>query len=330
MSELDQAFLDFVRECGLVDLDEVADWSPVSGGVSSDLWRVRTKRSQFCVKRALAQLKVAAEWYVPLDRNANEWNYLSALRDIAPKSAPRLVAHDPARGMFAMDWLPAENYPVWKTRLLGGSVDPSFASKVGEVLGRIHQSTAGSDAFARRFATDSNFHALRIEPYLLATAAKNPDLAHVLTDLAERTGSLRIALVHGDVSPKNILVGPDAPVFLDAECAWYGDPAFDLAFCLNHLMIKARIVEGQSDALEEAINRLCASYFAHVDWEPRSSLEQRAATLLPALALARVDGKSPVEYLNDAQQRSLRQAARLTLGSGIETLEQARQLLVRP
>ncbi len=56
--------------------------------------------------------------------------------------------------------------------------------------------------------------------------------------LSAGTLAAKIALVHGDVSPKKVPAGPRGPVFLDAECAWYGDPAFDLAFCLNHLLLK--------------------------------------------------------------------------------------------
>ena len=83
------------------------------------------------------------------------------------------------------------------------------------------------------------FHDIRLEPYLVATAGGHPDRADGAAAAGARSRPRPgAALVHGDVSPKNILVGPAGPVFLDAECAWYGDPAFDLAFCLNHLLLK--------------------------------------------------------------------------------------------
>ena len=115
-------------------------------------------------------------------------------------------------------------------------------------------------------------------------------------------------LVHGDVSPKNIMLGPDGPILLDAECAWFGDPAFDLAFCLNHFLIKRLVVKGAADALAAAFDALVAAYLAHVDWEPAEAVEARAAALLPVLALARVDGKSPVEYLDEAQRGAVARA----------------------
>src|SRR6185437_15355248 len=125
-------------------------------------------------------------------------------------------------------------YPVWKTRLREGDADPVTAAAVGDLLALVHRRTAGDRRIAQRFATDASFLSMRLEPYLLATARVHPDLAPALEQLARTTAETRLALVHGDVSPKNILIGPHGPVFLDAECAWYGDPAFDLAFCLNH------------------------------------------------------------------------------------------------
>ena len=104
-------------------------------------------------------------------------------------------------------------------------------------------------------------------------------------------------MIHGDVSPKNILVGPRGPVFLDAECACIGDPAFDLAFCLKHLLLKCLWVPAARVALLDSFHRMFEAYLSGVDWEAPAALEVRCAELLPALFLARVDGKSPVEYV---------------------------------
>src|SRR5690606_24626353 len=111
------------------------------------------------------------------------------------------------------------------------------------------------------------------------------------------TASTRLALVHGDVSPKNILIGPNGPVFLDAECAWYGDPAFDLAFCLNHLLLKCLWTPRAATDFLASFEALAAAYRSGVVWEPPEALERRTARLLPGLLLGRIDGKSPVEYL---------------------------------
>jgi aminoglycoside phosphotransferase (APT) family kinase protein len=125
-----------------------------------------------------------------------------------------------------------------------------------------------------------------------------------LNELVKRTQNTRLALVHGDVSPKNILVGPHGPVFLDAECAWYGDPAFDLAFCLNHMLLKCLWTPRARAAFLACFDALAAAYLARVKWEPVADLERRAARLLPALFLARVDGKSPVEYVTEENDKA--------------------------
>ncbi|MEU5347266.1 aminoglycoside phosphotransferase family protein [Streptomyces sp. NPDC020766] len=299
----DPALADFLTAHKLAAPGEAARWTPLAGGVSSDLWRVDLPGRSLCVKRALARLKVAADWQAPVSRNAYEWAWMRFASRHRPDSVPELLAHDPEAGVFAMAYLPPDRYPMWKARLLDGEVRVATAAAVGELLGTLHAASAGDAALAAEFATDDNFHALRVEPYLLATAAAHPGLGEILQGLADRTATTRLALVHGDVSPKNILVGPSGPVLLDAECAWYGDPAFDLAFCVNHLLLKSLVVPGRRVELLRSARVLTEEYVRCVDWEPRPALDARAASLLPALLLARVDGKSPVEYLTDDRHR---------------------------
>ena len=314
--KVETALVDFVLDHKLAEPGEPMHWTRLTGGVSSDLWRVELPGRSLCVKRALARLNVAADWQAPISRNAAEWAWLRYAAQHIPDSVPTVLAHDPVAGLFAMSYLPPERYPVWKTQLMAGQVDPNVADSVGRTLGRLHAVSAGDAAVAREFATDENFEALRIEPYLRATAHAHPDLADELDQLARRTAGTHLALVHGDVSPKNILVGPAGPILLDAECAWYGDPAFDLAFCLNHLLLKCLAVPAGRAALRESAGGLVGAYLAEVTWEAVGDLEERVASLLPALLLARVDGKSPVEYLTTPADRDfVRRTARSLLGA---------------
>jgi aminoglycoside phosphotransferase (APT) family kinase protein len=169
--------------------------------------------------------------------------------------------------------------------------------------------------------SDALFHALRLAPYLEAAAEKHADAAAALHALVQVTANTREALVHGDVSPKNILIGPAGAVFLDAECAWYGDPAFDLAFCLNHLLLKCLWAPAARPALLRCFETLCTAYAHGVTWCDWPVLEARAARLLPGLMLARVDGKSPVEYLvGTAQKNTVRRAALALLAAPLPQL----------
>jgi len=313
--------LAFLRGAGLAAADETPAASVLTGGVSSDIWKVELRRGPACVKRALPRLRVAQLWEAPVERNRFEWRWMQVAARLAPGSAPRVLAHD-AAGLFAMEYLGGERFTLWKHELRAGRADPGFARQVGTRLARIHAASAGDAGLAKEFATDEGFHAIRLEPYLLATARRHPDLAAPLQHLAERTAATRTALVHGDVSPKNILAGPQGPVFLDAECAWYGDPAFDLAFCLNHLLLKCLWVPQAAERFMACFDALAAGYLSVHD---SAGLEARAASLLPGLLLARVDGKSPVEYVTEgAQKARVRSVARTLLVAPPATLAAVR------
>lgn len=286
-----------LRRLGVLGPDERAELVPLSGGVSSEIWRLSAARGDFCVKRALARLKVAAVWKAPLERSHFEAEWMRVAGSIRPDNVPELVAEDAESHLVVMRFLSPSDFPLWKAQLRDGHADPAFAAKVGEALVAIHAATADRPEIAARFATDAAFHAIRLEPYLEATAGKHPDLEARLFGLSRATAATRRCLVHGDVSPKNILAGANGPVFLDAECAWFGDPAFDLAFPLNHMLLKGVWRPMARDAFLDCFQAIADSYRAGIGWEPAAVLEARVAALLPGLLLARIDGKSPVEYI---------------------------------
>jgi aminoglycoside phosphotransferase (APT) family kinase protein len=293
----------------------------LGGGVSSDIWKINLPSGPICIKRALPKLRVSADWQAPVERNIYEARWMLVVSEAVPYAAPALLGQDEATGTLAMEFLPAKQYPLWKTLLRNGVVDVGFAASVGETLARIHAATAAKPSLARDFPTDEIFFDIRLEPYLAHAGRAHPDLADRMQCLVERTLHHKHALVHGDVSPKNILRGPKGPVFLDAECAWWGDPAFDLAFCLNHLMLKCLWVPAARGPLLESFQALTAAYLPFVTWEPTAELEQRAAHLLPALFLARIDGKSPVEYLTQDDHRdTVRAVARRLLAAPTDRL----------
>jgi aminoglycoside phosphotransferase (APT) family kinase protein len=325
--EPDDALVAFLCESGVIRSRDEATFTPLAGGVSSDIWKVETPARVVCVKRALAQLKVDAAWFAPVERNVYEVRWLQTANAIVPGVAPEVIAQDAQHGLFAMSYAPPQDYPVWKSQLRTGRADPGFAARVGDCLARIHAGTAGDDAVAKAFASDAIFYDIRLDPYLLATAGKHADCASRLQALVDVTRSNRRALVHGDVSPKNILVSPDlTPVFLDAECAWYGDPAFDLAFCLNHLLLKCLWVPAGKAQFLAAFDAMSRAYLARVDWEPAVDVQARACALLPGLMLGRVDGKSPVEYITtDVQRNTVRGVARRLLLRPVTCLQQVSQ-----
>ena len=304
---MDDDDLDDVRAAlqrqGLTERNERPRFTRLTGGVSSDIWRVDLRSGPVCVKRALARLRVEQDWFAPVERNAYEAAWMRRAAAVVPEAVPEMIAQDRQAGVLVMTYLDPTSHLSWKAELLEGRVDQGVAAAVGDRLGRIHAATADDAAVARAFATDRIFYEIRLEPYLVATGRAHGDIAGALQTLVEVTAGTRRCLVHGDVSPKNILIGPSGPVFLDAECAWYGDPAFDLAFCLNHLLLKGVHRAADAGRYLAAFRSLTSHYLAHVTWEESDDLEGRTARLLPGLFLARIDGKSPVEYLSDEAAR---------------------------
>jgi aminoglycoside phosphotransferase (APT) family kinase protein len=312
----DARLVDALCRAGLIGSLAEANFEALSGGVSSDIWKVTTPARTFCVKRALAKLRVAADWSAPVERNRYEVAWIRIAHGIVPGAVPEILHHDEAEMLCAMSYLDPADHRLWKGELREGRADPLAAAEVGRRLGRIHAATANDPDLAEVFPRHDIFHAIRLEPYLEATAAAHPDLREVLFGLSRRTGETRIAMVHGDISPKNILLGPAGPVFLDAECACIGDPAFDIAFCLNHLLLKCLWNPGAREGFHACFEAMAGAYLEAVQWEPVAAIEARAASLLPGLFLARVDGKSPAEYIrSDADRNRIRRCARALLQS---------------
>jgi aminoglycoside phosphotransferase (APT) family kinase protein len=275
-------------QSGLVVND--ATLTPLPGGVSSDISLVESSSGTLVVKAALEKLRVKDDWFADVSRNRVEQDFFDCAASIIPAHVPRLLGR--GDGWFAMEYL--GEMPNWKTKLLSGDADESTAKLAGAVLGQLHASSWLDEAARNRFATLPNFHALRIEPYLLKTAERVPEVAPILRAEAARLAETQLALVHGDYSPKNLLVGPQRLIVLDAECAWFGDPAFDTAFMLTHLHLKV-LLHPHAITLVPAFWSAYAHACGH-------DLEERTVKLLLCLLLARVHGKSPVEYLSEPQK----------------------------
>lgn len=295
-----------IDNLGIAGEDEVLAVRPLVGGVASDIAVVSLPGREICVKFALAKLKVAEDWRAPVHRNKAEFAWLTAAAACVPENVPKLFGWSSDDNGFAMEFLTGETVYLWKDALLCSAPDRGEAEAVAAVLGRIHAASTASGFDRSPFQNRDDFRALRLEPYLSFTARKHPDLTPRLNELVTSLYDADAVLVHGDVSPKNILFRDDNPIILDAECATMGDPSFDLAFCLNHLLLKALHLPASRKALLASVLRFWFTYAPLVDWEDVAGLEARVTALLPALMLARVDGKSPVEYLSETNKARVR------------------------
>ena len=282
---------------------------PLTGGVSSDIVEITLNDGQrLCAKRALPKLKVASVWEAPVERNQYEVAWLRHVATISPGSVPKVLVEDREDRAVLMEFLPAEDYVLWKAELLAGRYDAGAPAAVAGVLAQVHTATWRDAAVEREFPTGALFDALRLDPYLRTLTLRWPSLRTPLEAVIAQTAASRLALVHGDVSPKNILLSraDGHPVLLDAECAWYGDPAFDAAFCMNHLLLKALHLPPIRAVLFEGAATFLDTWLAGLPGAERADAKRRTLRLLPCLLLARVDGKSPVEYLDEDNRARVR------------------------
>lgn len=283
--------------------------TPLTGGVASDIALVDFADRQVVVKFPLTTFRVAEEWHAPAARSRAEYGWLKFAGRVQPGSAPRVLGYNDALRGLAMEYVHGDNVYLWKSALLEHRPVAGEAARTGAVLGRIHAASTAPEFDADSFQNQDDFFALRLEPYLAFTATVYPDLEDKLRSLIRGLTENATVLIHGDVSPKNILIRDGQPVFLDAECATMGDACFDVAFCLNHLVLKSVHMPDRAAALHDEIGEFWMNYKPHVAWEDVPGLEARVCDLLPALMLARVDGKSPVEYLDAECQERVRALA---------------------
>ena len=272
------------------DLDE---GTPLEGGVASDVRVVDTPDGPLVVKKALAKLKVAAEWFSDPSRSMIEVAAIEAFGSLGGKdTVPEIVWVRPDENCFAMR-LVEPRLRNWKADLLDGRIDLATAARVGEILGRFHSRSAGQPDIARQFDDLRFFRELRVEPFFDYVAEAKPEMSVRIHDIAQAMLGRRQALVHGDYSPKNILADGKDVVILDFEVTHWGDPRFDVGFCLAHLMLKSTLADGNPAQLRGAIGAFLDSYQSH----GLPVFDVGLATITGCLLLARLFGKSPADYL---------------------------------
>ncbi|MDH3652604.1 MAG: phosphotransferase, partial [Saprospiraceae bacterium] len=216
---------------------------------------------------------------------------------IDPMLVPALIISDPEEGYFAMEYL--DGYKMWKKELLIGEFGAGRASQAAIILAKIHVAGRENTSLERQFDSHPNFFELRLDPYLLSTAKRHKDLKDVLTKEATRLAGWRETVVHGDFSPKNIMIRDERMVLLDHEVAHFGDPAFDVAFMLCHLFLKSLLHPDRLPDWRKMIYEFWEQYFHMATAGRPDDLQARSQHLTLLLLLARVDGKSPVEYLHE-------------------------------
>jgi 5-methylthioribose kinase len=293
----------YLERGGHIDPGEPIIARVLTGGVSNRTVLVeRPNGEAWVLKQALAKLRVAVDWYSSPERT----------QLAPPGTTVPLIFEDQQRHILAMEAVP-QPHENWKTLLLRGALELDHIAQFARLLGTLHRAATGRPDVATTFDDRSFFESLRIEPYYTYTAEQTLMVRPFYAELIAATRARRLTLVHGDYSPKNVLVYHDRLVLLDHEVIHFGDPAFDLGFALTHLLSKAHHLPLQRASFAGAARyfwRIYRETLGEVEW--RADLDHWAVRHTLGCLLARVAGRSPLEYL-DVTERARQHAAAVAL-----------------
>jgi 5-methylthioribose kinase len=238
--------IDYLRQRGLFGKGESCSAAVLRGGVSNKTVLVKGPTRSIVVKQALEKLRVATDWLADPARIEREAIGLRLLEQLAPAgSITPFVFEDGPLFLLGMEAVP-DPHENWKAVLLRGEVADDAIRQFGALLGRIHFQGPKLDEESRRLIEDRRFfEELRVDPYYRFAAGNNPEAAEFYTQLIDDMTAAALTVVHGDFSPKNILVHQGRLILLDHEVIHWGDPTFDLAL-LSRICFPRRTICDQA------------------------------------------------------------------------------------
>lgn len=297
----------YLRATGRIAFDETPVCRTLAGGVSNRTVCVERPGGEgWVLKQALAKLRVKVDWFSDPARIHREALGLEHLARLAPPGTiTPLVFEDESQHLLAMQAVP-QPHENWKTMLLAGGLEMHHVEQFAALLGTLHRRAVEQATPLRAIFDDrSFFESLRLEPYYLYAAEQVPEASGFLNQLIADARARRLTLVHGDYSPKNILVRDGRLILLDHEVIHWGDGTFDIGFAMTHLLSKARHL--RDPRFRDAAHLFWSRYLATSsagEWDPAIELMSSRHTL--GCMLARVAGRSPLEYLDDAERADQR------------------------
>jgi aminoglycoside phosphotransferase (APT) family kinase protein len=315
--------LDYLRHTGRVAPHERVGIRELSGGVSNMVLLVERPDhpgGDFVLKQARAKLRTRHDWYSGLERIWREAEVLALCTRLLAAAnranpthpplarTPEILFEDRENYLLAIAAAPRPN-SVWKQDLLAGKIDRQIALACGRMLGTLHAESWLDANIAERIGDRALFDQLRVDPYYRTLAAARVESREAIESLIASLAAHPRSLVHADFSPKNLLVFEGGLMMVDFETGHYGDPAFDLGFFLSHLVLKACHMfprHGEYLALSETFRTGYDEIVRHrIGDVEHGALWSRGIRHFAACAWARLDGKSPVDYLNDPARRDV-------------------------
>ena len=320
-------FENYLMETGLVSENDDFDFQYLEGGVSCVVALVKAQGNYFIVKQALRKLNVKEDWTCDPGRMAVEMKSNEVYYRLVPDNAPKVVSYDEKNNIFIREAAP-ESCRMWKSDLMGGMLDFKVASSVIKTLVTVHNRCAGDEQIAKDFSDKEMFYKLRIDAYFEFSLKSNPTLTQYAKPIIDELMNSGITLVHGDYSPKNVMLDEKKVFITDYEVSHYGHPCFDIGFLSNHLILKSIHMREFGGAFLSMLQYVLDIYFDEMNFMPKDELETSFVRVLPLLMIARVDGKSPVEYIVDPNVKEfVRKAAYAIVDEKITNRESLLKLL---
>ena len=305
-----------------INKEKIIDYKRLEGGVSSEVYYVKTNKKEYCIKRSLKKLLVKKKWIANTNRIKFEYLWLKHCRNILKKNIPETFEFNSRKKYIVMQYLDTSDYKTLKELFFDKIVNIKTIKLISKHLYKIHTNSNNvktKNIFKRN---NKNFYDLRLDPYFNEVGRVYPRYKEYIKHLNKNYLKNSNTLVHGDFSPKNILIGKNKIVYLDAECCNFGDPVFDLVFFSNHLLIKSIFIQDKSKEFTRSYITFYKEYLKNLDAKKNKLYINRIIRMTPIMMLARIDGKSPVEYIKSKKiKNTIRNKSFLLLERKINNLD---------
>ena len=282
----------------VINKHKILEYKRLKGGVSSEVYEVRIKQNSFCLKRSLKKLLVKKNWIVNQNRIYYEYLWLNHCRKILKNNIPKTFEYNKKQKYILMEYFDASKFKTLKELYFKANINLNTIKSISKHLYKIHSQSKNYKTKNIFIKNNNNFFKLRLDPYFNEIARVYPKLKKKVKSINKEYLLNASTLVHGDFSPKNILIGNKKIIYLDAECCNYGDPVFDLVFFSNHLLIKSIYFKKQKKKFLKAFKLFYSQYFNNISIREYRKYLLRIINMTPIMLLARIDGKSPVEYIS--------------------------------
>ena len=304
-----------------INKEKIVKYKKLEGGVSSEVYYVKTNKNEYCIKRSLKKLLVKKDWIANTNRIKFEYYWLNHCRNILNKNIPKTYEFNNKKKYIVMEYLNNSKYKTLKELYFKKIINLNTIRLISKHLYKIHSKSKNYKTKILFKGNRNNFNDLRLDPYFNEVGRVYPKYKKYIKDLNKNYLINSSTLVHGDFSPKNILIGKNKIVYLDAECCNFGDPIFDLVFFSNHLLLKSIFIKDKSKEFIKSYIIFYKEYLKNLNAEKSKLYIDRIIKMTPIMMLARIDGKSPVEYIKSKKiKNSIRNKSFLLLERNINSL----------